>query len=242
MDSQGYSSSKRRKLEARELCVTGQYCLPKKSATRAGQVILSGANGTSWEDVVVTESKGDLLYFSTLPREFSYTDGISMRNLANTIGNLGSLTIPAATMRVGDVYTMRVSGQFRCSKTSGPIFFRFQVKADDAILADTNVDTVKVEQSVTTELDPTVPFELEARFAVRSDPLTPTVGNVYPFVKITWSDYPVTDGKSYFVQAYPAPALSWDNNNDISLSAYGLILSNGDAKYAFNRIHCKNNS
>ena len=103
MDSLGYSSSKRRKLEARELCVSGQYCLPKQAPTRDGQVILSGANGTSWEDVVVTESKGDLLYFSTLPREFSYTDGISMRNLANTIGNLGSLTIPAATMRVGEI-------------------------------------------------------------------------------------------------------------------------------------------
>jgi hypothetical protein len=96
--------------------VTGQYCLPKKPATRPGQVILSqGPNGTSWEDGVTTESKGDLLYFSTLPREFSYTDGISMRNLANTIGNLGSLTIPAATMRIGDVYTMRVTGDWAVS-------------------------------------------------------------------------------------------------------------------------------
>jgi hypothetical protein len=68
MDAMGYSTSKRRKIEAREICVSGQYCLPKKAATRAGQVILSGDDGTSWEDA---GSRGNLLYFSTLAREFS---------------------------------------------------------------------------------------------------------------------------------------------------------------------------
>jgi hypothetical protein len=81
-----------------------RYILPLQRGT-FGEVLTSeGGTSTSWQALQPAESKGDLLYFSSLPRQFSYSDGITLRNLANTTGNLGSLTIPANSMQVGDVH------------------------------------------------------------------------------------------------------------------------------------------
>jgi hypothetical protein len=75
-----------------------------------------------------------------------------------------------------------------------------------------------------------VPFELKVTFSVRADTLIPTVGNVHTSALLTWSDYPVTMAKTSILQVYPGPDIAWDNTADIALSAYGLIVSNGDAE------------
>ena len=232
MDFQGFS--KKRKLDAdtvetKKLCIRNEYCLPT-TAGDVDQVLTSlGGNVTSWEDVTPTESKGDLLYFSSLPRQFSYSDGSTLRNLANTTGNLGSLTIPANSMQVGDVYTLKVIGQLRASTTTGPIFFRFQTRSDAQVLADSGDVTVSVDQATGTAIDPTVPFELKVYFVVRSDPIVPTPDNVYTYAQLTWNDYPISAGKSY-MEVFPAPPYSWNNSADVDVSAYALVATPGNAE------------
>ena len=69
-------------------------------------------------------------------------------------------------MTVGDVYTLKVIGQLRAFTTTGPIFFRFQVRSDAQVLADSGVDTVSVDQATGTAFDPIIPFELKVYFVV----------------------------------------------------------------------------
>ena len=206
-----------------------RYLMPLNRGNLGDVITSDGGTATSWEPVLPVESKGDLLYFSSLPRQFSHSDGVTLRNLANTVGNLGSLTIPANSMRVGDVYTLKVIGHLRASTTTGPIFFRFQGRSDAQVLADANTNIVSVNQAIGGVIDPKVPFELKVYFVVRADPALPTLNNVYTYAQLMWSEYPTLEGKSY-MEVFPAPAYAWDNTGDIDLSAYGLVVNPGDAE------------
>ena len=213
-----------------------RYILPLQRGS-VGEVLRSdGGTATSWQSIQPSESKGDLLFFQTAERAFSFSDGTTLRNLSNTSGNLGSLTIPALSMTVGDVYTLRVTGQWKASTTTGPIFFRVQVRSDATVLADTNNGVVSVDQYIGGQSNPTVPFTLLVSFAVRSDPLTPTADNIYTSAQLHYADS-VDNLNGQFLDVYAGAPLSWDNTSDITVGAYGLIALQVMPSSAYNRTH-----
>jgi hypothetical protein len=197
------------------------------------QVLAQGSDGSlEFTNILPpSESKGDLLFFSTQGRTFSYSDGVTLRNLSNTSGYLGSLTLPARSMKVGDVFTMRICGKWSPPTGTPVAYFRVQVRSDAHVLADTNDDFVHLNEYSGSELDPTVPFEIIVQFIVRHDPTVVVANNVHTIAHLRYSDLPVQDGTANFMDIFPASPLGWDNTTDIVLSVHGLVASHGNAEF-----------
>jgi hypothetical protein len=95
---------------------TQNYTLPSDNGTQ-GQVLTADTSGNvQWEDQNAQPSQdGDIVFFQTaeLTGQFNPTGSPSSTDidLAATLGAMGSLTLPADSVELGEVYTIDIGGK-----------------------------------------------------------------------------------------------------------------------------------
>lgn len=218
----------------------GGYQLPVVDGTPGQVLTTDGANTAQWADAAPTESKGDLLFFMTEPTIIETTI-LQWFDLAGEppTSNLGSLTIPANSMQVGDIYTLQLTGELAVSTTAN-LEVEFKIEVNGDLIAFTGTaPPITVARHTGTQTDPVVPFRMEVQFVVRTDPtafpLQPDNVHCIPqfFYRTSANDSTgPSDNFGSFLEVYPFPPnlpYTTDNTAPVELAVYGRILGGGIA-------------
>jgi hypothetical protein len=215
----------------------GGYQLPVLDGTPGQVLTTDGSSTAQWTDATPTESKGDLLFCMT-EATIIETTILQWFNLAGEppSDSLGSLTIPANSMQVGDVYTLLLTGQFAVS-TTADLELEFKIEVNGIVIAFTGTAApITIKRHTGVQTDPKVPFRMEIQFVVRTDPTAfpLQLDNVHCIPQISYSTdtSDIQGAKGAFLDIFPFSPnnpLTLDNTAPVELAVYGQILGGGIA-------------
>ena len=150
----------------------GPYTLPVTAGAN-GDVLTARPGGqTAWDTAQANESKGDLMYNNTVPKQINFI-GDNPQSLQPASG-VGFMVIPANSVHVGDIYTLKCLGFYKVP-TGQAESFRVDLRLDGLISADTGEDAISVPPANEFVLQP---FEMTVIISCVSDPLDPTPNNI----------------------------------------------------------------